>query len=108
MGSETLAQGLAVSCNPCFIQVGARLGKQNFCDYFAAFGLRAATGIDLPGEIKRSEYYTADRMGPGGAGFLLLRAKQQGELPANDHSRLRSGQRRQAGAAPCGAVHPRC
>ena len=55
--------GLAVSCNPCFIQVGARLGKQNFCDYFAAFGLRAATGIDLPGEIKRSEYYTADRMG---------------------------------------------
>ena len=55
-GSETLAQGLAVSCNPCFIQVGARLGKQNFCDYFAAFGLRAATGIDLPGEIKRSEY----------------------------------------------------
>lgn len=107
-GSETLAQGLAVSCNPCFIQVGARLGKQNFCDYFAAFGLRAATGIDLPGEIKRSEYYTADRMGPGGAGFLLLRAKQQGELPANDHSRLRGGQRRQADAAPCGAVHPRC
>ena len=44
--------------------MGARLGKQNFCDYFAAFGLRAATGIDLPGEIKRSEYYTADRMGP--------------------------------------------
>ena len=35
----------------------------------------------------------------GGAGFLLLRAKQQGELPANDHSRLRGGQRRQADAA---------
>ncbi len=63
-GLETLAQGLAASCNPCFIQVGARLGKQAFCDYFAAFGLREATGIDLPGEIKRSEYYTADRMGP--------------------------------------------
>lgn len=63
-GSETFAQGLAVSCNPCFIQVGARLGKQSFCDYFAAFGLRGATGIDLPGEIKRSEYYTADKMGP--------------------------------------------
>ncbi len=63
-GSETLAQGLAASCNPCFIQVGARLGKQAFCDYFAAFGLREATGIDLPGEIKRSEYYTADAMGP--------------------------------------------
>ena len=63
-GAETFAQGLAVSCNPCFIQIGARLGKERFCDYFAAFGLREATGIDLPGEIKRSEYYTADRMGP--------------------------------------------
>ena len=63
-GLETFAQGLAVSCNPCFIQIGARLGKEAFCDYFAAFGLREATGIDLPGEIKQSEYYTADRMGP--------------------------------------------
>ena len=63
-GSETFARGLAVSCNPCFIQIGARLGKERFCDYFAAFGLREPTGIDLPGEIRRSEYYTADRMGP--------------------------------------------
>lgn len=63
-GVETFAQGLAASCNPCFIQIGARLGKENFCDYFQAFGLREATGVDLPGEIKRSEYYTADRMGP--------------------------------------------
>ena len=63
-GSETFAQGLAVSCNPCFIQIGARLGKENFCRYFEAFGLRTATGIDLPGEVRRSEYYTADRMGP--------------------------------------------
>lgn len=75
-GTETLAQGLAASCNPCFIQVGARLGKQAFCDYFAAFGLREATGIDLPGEIRRSEYYTADSMGPaGGFGpWLALRS----------------------------------
>ena len=63
-GTETFAQGLAVSCNPCFIQIGARLGKERFCEYFAAFGLREPTGIDLPGEIKRSEYYIADRMGP--------------------------------------------
>lgn len=63
-GVETFAQGLAVSCNPCFIQIGARLGKENFCKYFEAFGLREGTGIDLPGEVKRSEYYTADRMGP--------------------------------------------
>lgn len=63
-GTQSFAQALAVSCNPCFIQIGARLGKENFCDYFAAFGLREPTGIDLPGEVKRSEYYTADRMGP--------------------------------------------
>lgn len=62
-GVETFAQGLAVSCNPCFIQIGARLGKENFCKYFEAFGLREGTGIDLPGEVKRSEYYAADRMG---------------------------------------------
>lgn len=62
-GVETFAQGLAVSCNPCFIQIGARLGKENFCNYFEAFGLREGTGIDLPGEIRRSEYYTADQMG---------------------------------------------
>ena len=64
LGFERFAQGLAVSCNPCFIQIGARLGKENFCNYFEAFGLREGTGIDLPGEIRRSEYYTADQMGP--------------------------------------------
>lgn len=63
-GSQTLTQCLMNSCNQGFIQVGARLGKQAFCDYFAAFGLRTATGIDLPAEPKKSEYYTADRMGP--------------------------------------------
>ena len=52
------------SCNQSFIQIGARLGKEAFCDYFAAFGLREATGIDLPAEPAKSLYYTADRMGP--------------------------------------------
>ena len=33
-------------------------------DYFAAFGLREPTGIDLPAEPIKSLYYTADRMGP--------------------------------------------
>lgn len=63
-GSQTLTQALENSCNQSFIQIGARLGKQTFCDYFAAFGLRTATGIDLPAEPKKSLYYTADRMGP--------------------------------------------
>ena len=63
-GSQTVAQALENSCNQSFIQIGARLGKEAFCDYFAAFGLREPTGIDLPAEPKKSLYYTADRMGP--------------------------------------------
>ena len=63
-GSQTVTQALENSCNQSFIQIGARLGKEAFCDYFAAFGLREPTGVDLPAEPKKSLYYTADRMGP--------------------------------------------
>ena len=63
-GSQTVTQALENSCNQSFIQIGGRLGREAFCDYFAAFGLREPTGIDLPAEPKQSLYYTADRMGP--------------------------------------------
>ena len=63
-GSQTVTQALENSCNQSFIQIGARLGKEAFCDYFAAFGLCEPTGIDLPAEPKKSLYYTAGRMGP--------------------------------------------
>ena len=63
-GAQTVTQALENSCNQSFIQIGARLGREAFCDYFAAFGLRGPTGIDLPAEPKKSLYYTADRMGP--------------------------------------------
>ena len=63
-GTQTVTQALENSCNQSFIQIGARLGKEAFCNYFAAFGLREPTGIDLPAEPKKSLYYTADRMGP--------------------------------------------
>ncbi len=63
-GAQDLTHALMNSCNQAFIQVGARLGKQAFYDYFEAFGLCGATGIDLPAEPKKSEYYTAERMGP--------------------------------------------
>ena len=63
-GTQTVTQALENSCNQSFIQIGARLGKEAFCDYWAAFGLREPTGIDLPAEPKKSLYYTADRMGP--------------------------------------------
>ena len=35
-GSQDLTHALMNSCNQAFIQVGARLGKQAFCDYFEA------------------------------------------------------------------------
>ena len=63
-GTQSVTLALMNSCNQSFIQIGARLGKEAFCDYFAAFGLREATGIDLPAEPKKSLYYTAEQMGP--------------------------------------------
>ena len=49
-GGETFSQGAMNSCNPVFIDVGARLGVDSFYHYFEQFGLLGKTGIDLPGE----------------------------------------------------------
>lgn len=49
-GSETFVQGVQNSCNPFFIEVGMRLGTENFYKYFEKFGLMGKTGVDLPGE----------------------------------------------------------
>ncbi len=49
-GSETFLQGMMNSCNPVLIDVGQRLGVENYYKYFQQFGLMGKTGIDLPGE----------------------------------------------------------
>lgn len=49
-GSETFVDGIMNSCNPVFIDVGLRLGAENFYHYFKQFGLLSKTNIDLPGE----------------------------------------------------------
>ena len=49
-GFETFVQGVQNSCNPVFIEVGMRLGTENFYKYFEKFGLMGKTGVDLPGE----------------------------------------------------------
>ena len=49
-GAETFVQGVQNSCNPVFIEVGMRLGTENFYKYFEKFGLMGKTGVDLPGE----------------------------------------------------------
>lgn len=51
-GAETFVQGVMNSCNPVFIEVGLRLGVENFYKYFQQFGLLEKTGIDLPGEAQ--------------------------------------------------------
>lgn len=49
-GVESFVEGAQNSCNPVFIDVGQRLGVDNFYKYFRQFGLLEKTGIDLPGE----------------------------------------------------------
>ena len=49
-GAETFTEGIMNSCNPVFIELGLRLGAENFYHYFEQFGLLRKTGIDLPGE----------------------------------------------------------
>lgn len=61
-GTETFEEILTNSCNPAFISIGQRLGKELFCQYFEAFGLTEKTGIDLPGETS-SVYCHVSRMG---------------------------------------------
>lgn len=49
-GAETFETGIMNSCNPVFIELGERLGVENYYKYFKQFGLTQETGIDLPGE----------------------------------------------------------
>ncbi len=49
-GSQDFIQGAMNSCNPVFIEVGLRLGVDNYYKYFQQFGLLKKTGVDLPGE----------------------------------------------------------
>ncbi len=49
-GSETFKQGIMNSCNPVFMEVGARVGAKSFYDNMKKLGLFEKTGVDLPGE----------------------------------------------------------
>lgn len=63
-GSQNFVQGAQNSCNPVFIEVGLRLGVENYYKYFRKFGLLEKTGIDLPGE----------------AGTIMHQAKNMGNV----------------------------
>lgn len=49
-GSENFREGLMNSCNPVFMEVGARVGAESMYGYYEKLGLFTRTGIDLPGE----------------------------------------------------------
>jgi len=49
-GSETFIEGIKNSCNPVFMEIGARVGVDKMFYYYHKYGLFNKTGIDLPGE----------------------------------------------------------
>ncbi|RKI40497.1 peptidoglycan glycosyltransferase [bacterium D16-51] len=49
-GAETFVQGVQNSCNPVFMEVGARLGVDGMFQYLKKLGIMEKTGIDVPGE----------------------------------------------------------
>mgnify|MGYP004577020799 FL=1 len=49
-GTETFKEGIMNSCNPVFIDVGARVGVDRMYEYYNKLGLFECSGVDLPGE----------------------------------------------------------
>ncbi|MBP1560052.1 MAG: PASTA domain-containing protein [Oscillospiraceae bacterium] len=62
-GTQDFTTAMTNSCNPAFIQIGQLLGKDNFYNYFKAYGFTEPTGIDLPGE-SNSLYVNTSEKGP--------------------------------------------
>lgn len=51
-GHQTYLEVVENSCNPGFVNLGQRLGKQKLFSYIRKFGFGEKTGIDLNGEAK--------------------------------------------------------
>lgn len=51
-GAESFRDVVKNSCNPGFIQVGMRLGKEKFAQYIKKFGFGQLTGVEIQGESK--------------------------------------------------------
>lgn len=58
-GNLTYHQALASSCNPAFMEMGARLGAEKLFSYIDAFGFGKRTGIDYPGESGGLVFHTS-------------------------------------------------
>ncbi|MCL1630948.1 stage V sporulation protein D [Sporolactobacillus sp. CPB3-1] len=62
-GSESFLEVVQNSCNPGFVALGERLGKDKLFSYIHKFGFGEKTGIDLQGEA-RGILFDADKIGP--------------------------------------------
>lgn len=49
-GSQTFLQVVENSCNPGFVTLGQRLGKETLFKYIRNFGFGSKTGVDMIGE----------------------------------------------------------
>ena len=61
-GSQTFVEAIMNSCNPAFMEIGGRLGIEDFYETFQVLGLFEKTGIDLPGE-STSIMHKAEKVG---------------------------------------------
>ena len=62
-GSQTFLQVVQNSCNPGFVVMGQKLGKEKLFDYIHKFGFGKKTGIDLNGEAS-GILFNLDKVGP--------------------------------------------
>ena len=62
-GHQTFLQVVENSCNPGFVELGNRLGKEKLFDYIDKFGFGHKTGVDLNGEAN-GIIFKLDKVGP--------------------------------------------
>jgi stage V sporulation protein D (sporulation-specific penicillin-binding protein) len=62
-GHQTFLEVVENSCNPGFVELGQRLGKELLFSYIDKFGFGKKTGIDLTGE-GTGIIFNIDRVGP--------------------------------------------
>ncbi|MBN8207378.1 stage V sporulation protein D [Bacillus sp. NTK071] len=62
-GSQSFLEGVQNSCNPGFVMLGERLGKEKLFSYIHKFGFGQKTGIDLQGEAS-GILFDVDNVGP--------------------------------------------
>lgn len=62
-GSQTFMEVVQNSCNPGFVVLGQRLGKEKLFNYIDKFGFGQKTGVDLNGE-GTGIIFNLDKVGP--------------------------------------------